>query len=322
MKGSIDMSPWRIVCFGFIIFLGLTGNLIVCLVMAMSGRRLRSVPFNVYIVSLAATDLCLAVIGIPIYMFSKSSFNHPTGLAGTVLCKIITGNLIPFWLAGSSVYVLVLISFERFYAIRDPFLARTRVTSKKTICAVLSAWIVGLMVQIPVIAGAEYSEKNATVSRYCTYKWKSKTTTFSIYLASLAVQYGVPAFLLILNFVRIQRCLGNLDGVLKRQMAGQSPIHNRAIVKQKKKTVQIVFIVVIAFFVCWTPNTVMFFVFQYGGNSSLSPKSDAFGMSVVLAFSSAWINPLLYSFQSAEFRAHCMKIFRKIYRILTVHRHF
>ena len=322
MKGSIDMSPWQIVCFGLIIFLGLTGNLIVCLVMAMSGRRLRSVPFNVYIVSLAVTDLCLAVIGIPIYVFSKSSFSHPTGLAGTVLCKIITGNLIPFWLAGSSVYVLVLISFERFYAIRDPFLARTRVTSKKTVCAVLSAWIVGLMVQIPVIAGAEYSEKNATVSRYCTYKWKSKTTTFSIYLASLAVQYGVPAFLLILNFVRIQRCLSNLDGVLKRQMAGQSPICNRGIVKQKKKTVQIVFIVVIAFFVCWTPNTVMFFVFQYGGNSSLSPRSDAFGVSVVLAFSSAWINPLLYSFQSAEFRAHCIKIFHKIYRILTVHRHF
>lgn len=304
------LHQWQIIFFAFISIFGFIGNLTVCLVMITGGWKLRSVPFNVYITSLAVTDLSLAVIGIPIYVSSKSSFNHPSGLRGDLLCKFVTGNLIPFWLAGSSVYLLVLISFERYYTIRDPFLARTRTTSLKTFTAILGAMMTGLIVQIPVLAGIEYAGENATIGNYCGYKWKDERTTIAIYLSSLTFQYLVPAAIFVFNFLRIRKCLTTLDEVLRHQSA------NQGAVKQKRRTIKTVLIVVIAFFICWTPNTVMFFVFQYTGASLLAANSDVFEVSVVLAFSSAWINPILYSFRSSEFRKHCKHLFSRIFRFI------
>ena len=309
----------EIASFSMISILGFIGNLVVCIVMLTGGKKLRSVPFNVYITSLAATDLTLAVVGIPIYIASKSSFPHPSGNNGNLFCKLVTGNLIPFWLAGSSVYILVLISFERYYAIRDPFLARTRTTSRKTVIAITSALLLGLVVQIPVIVGVEYTKENATISNYCTYKWKDKSATFFVYLSSLTFQYLIPAGIFVLNFIRIRKCLVNLDDVLKRQSGYRLGKKNQGAIKQKRRTIKTVFIIVVAFFVCWTPNTIMFFVFQYAGASSLAANSSIFEVSVVLAFSSAWVNPMLYSFQSTEFRKHCKKLAFKAYNFLTVH---
>ena len=314
MAGGDVLHGWQIVCFSLISLLGLTGNSIVCFVMFMSSPNLRSVPFNAYITSLAATDLLLSVIGIPIYVISKSAFRHPEGVAGDILCKFITGNLIPFWLAGTSVYFLVLLSFERYYAIKEPFLARTRTTSRKTKMAIIGAFLCGLLVQVPVIAGVEFTSNNATISNYCTYAWKNKTAIFFIYFVTLACQYVIPAILFVINFARIRKCLTNLDGVLRRQSLRKD--RNRGVVEKKRRTIKTIFILVVAFFVCWTPNTVMFFLFQYAGVSSIKANSDTFEVSVVLAFSSAWVNPVLYSFQSQEFRSHCKTSFEKIRRTL------
>ena len=312
------LHHWEIASFTLISIFGLLGNLIVCIVMLTGGKKLRSVPFNVYITSLAAADLSLAVVGIPIYIISKSSFSHPSGNVGNLFCKLVTGNLIPFWLAGSSVYIMVLISFERYYAIRDPFLARTRTTSAKTAVAVTCALLLGLVVQIPMIVGVEYTKENATISNYCTYKWKDKSTTFFVYLLSLACQYLIPAGIFVLNFIRIRKCLVNLDDVLKRQSGQKLGRKNQGVMKKKRRTIKTVFIIVLAFFVCWTPNTIMFFVFQYAGASSIAANSSIFEVSVVLAFSSAWVNPMLYSFQSTEFRKHCKKLAFKAYNFLAV----
>ena len=287
------LHKWQVACFSLISILGLIGNLIVFAVMLAGGKELRSVPFNVYIVALAAVDLSLAIVGIPIYVSSKSSFRHPSGAGGDLLCKLVTGNLIPFWFAGSSVYILVLISFERYYKIRYPFRALTRTTSSRTVIAILGALLLGLAVQSPVLAGVEYSEKNATIGNHCTYKWKDSLTTFLIYTSTLTFQYLIPAGIFVLNYIRIRKCLLNLDDILKRQAGEQLAKQNRAIMRQKRITIRTVFVVVVAFFICWTPNTVMFFVFQYAGVSSLAANSDIFEVSVVLAFSSAWVYAVL-----------------------------
>ena len=313
------LHKWQIGSFSLISILGVIGNLIVCIVMFVGGKKLRSVPFNVYITSLAATDLSLAAVGIPIYVISKSSFAHPSGNDGNILCKIVTGNLLPFWLAGSSVYILVLISFERYHAIRDPFLARTRIVSAKTAIAITGALILGLLVQIPVMIGVEYTKENATIGNYCTYRWKSKSTTTLVYILSLTFQYVIPAAIFVVNFIRIRKCLVNLDDILKRQTGYNKGNQNTAAIRRKRKTIKTVFIIVLAFFICWTPNTIMFFVFQYAGVSSLPANSVTFEVSVILAFSSAWVNPMLYSFQSKEFRKHCKKLASKVYKTLVTH---
>ena len=109
---------WETVCYLVILVIGVFGNAVVCVVILKSGpphRKFYHVPFNLYLMSLAVVDFALAVVSAPSYVMSTSYYHaHPKGTNGTILCKTITGYLLCFWLAGTSVYLLVIISFERY----------------------------------------------------------------------------------------------------------------------------------------------------------------------------------------------------------------
>ena len=56
--------------------------------------------------------------------------NHPRGVGGTVMCKLLTAGTFA-WVGGlSSMVTLVGIAFERYYAVIYPF-ERKRLTKKK-----------------------------------------------------------------------------------------------------------------------------------------------------------------------------------------------
>ena len=56
--------------------------------------------------------------------------NHPGGVGGTVLCKLMTAGIFA-WIGGfSSMVTLVVIAFERYYAVICPY-ENKRLTKKK-----------------------------------------------------------------------------------------------------------------------------------------------------------------------------------------------
>ena len=58
-------------------------------------------------------------------------FTHPDGVAGNILCKLLTGSNVA-WVGGAtSVFTLVVIAIERYSAVTDPFGAKGRLTTRK-----------------------------------------------------------------------------------------------------------------------------------------------------------------------------------------------
>lgn len=55
----------------------------------------------------------------PQYILSQT-FTHPGGVTGKVLCKLLTGGNFAWVGAASSVFTLVNISMERYYAVMYP----------------------------------------------------------------------------------------------------------------------------------------------------------------------------------------------------------
>ena len=165
---GLELQPWELVCYCFIFLVGLVGNVIIFLVVLKSGPSYRCVTFNIYLMALAVADLTLAVVCLPIYIMSTSSFPHPTGTQGTAVCKIVTGYLLTFWLGGVSIYLLVVISFERYAAISRPLQAMARSTSKRTASFIAFAWVIAFVIQIPTVVGVNFSTTNATIGNYCT----------------------------------------------------------------------------------------------------------------------------------------------------------
>lgn len=81
---------------------------------------------NFLLVSLAVSDILYATFIIPDVFMSLLS-THPDGLIGTVLCK---GGLIAWVGAASSIFTLVAIAVERYYAVIHPFSSKGKLTTR------------------------------------------------------------------------------------------------------------------------------------------------------------------------------------------------
>ena len=312
---NFELRTWEVVCYSLILVIGVLGNTTVILVIRKSGsssrHRFRDVPFNVYLMALAIVDLALSVICLPVYIMSTNVFPHPTGVRGDVFCKLITGNLPQFWLAGVSIYLLVVISFERYAAISKPFETRLG-TTMKTYVYIGLAWFFGLARELPVLVGIRYTATEATVGTSCYY-WPSYLANAFIYSFLFISEYLLPAVIFFINFYRIKKRLNQLDSTLKTALGDKR--QRVIIMKSKKRTIRIVFVLLVSFLICWTPNNIMYLLFQFGDVSKVVWSSDYYQFGIILGFSSCCLNPFLYAFQSKDFRSHCGKVFRKIFKL-------
>lgn len=80
--------------------------------------------------NLAIADLLFAVFIAPSVLL-RLTFNHPEGITGTVLCKLLTGGNMA-WVGGiASVVTLVTIAIERYYAVMYPLGNKSKFTKRK-----------------------------------------------------------------------------------------------------------------------------------------------------------------------------------------------
>ena len=80
--------------------------------------------------NLAVADILFAAFIAPSVLL-RLKFNHPEGMTGTVLCKLLTGGNV-VWVGGiASVVTLVTIAIERYYAVLYPLGNKWKLTKRK-----------------------------------------------------------------------------------------------------------------------------------------------------------------------------------------------
>ena len=92
---------------------------------------------NYLLINLAVADIMVALFVAPRFLLSHS-FTHPAGATGTLFCKLLTGGNLT-WIGGAaSVFTLVAIAFERYYAVMHPYRIRGKLTyGKLKVCVCL-----------------------------------------------------------------------------------------------------------------------------------------------------------------------------------------
>ena len=96
----------------------------------LSAFLLCRIPINYLLLNMAVADILYSTFLVP-ELISTHSPSHPQGLVGRILCSLLTkGNLA--WLgAGSSIFSLVAIAAERYYAVTYPLENKGKLTSCK-----------------------------------------------------------------------------------------------------------------------------------------------------------------------------------------------
>ncbi|XP_076042472.1 uncharacterized protein LOC143026264 isoform X2 [Oratosquilla oratoria] len=158
----------RIPCYVVIFLLGMVGNTLV-IVTLLQNRKMRTVT-NVFLLNLAIADLLLGVFCMPFTLVGSLLRDF---IFGDVMCRII-----PYFQAVSvsvSVWTLVAISLERYYAICQPLRSRGWQTLSHAYKIITLVWILSLAIMCPTAALSQLMPIGNTGRHKCREVWPSLT---------------------------------------------------------------------------------------------------------------------------------------------------
>ncbi|KAG6454092.1 hypothetical protein O3G_MSEX008464, partial [Manduca sexta] len=129
------------------------GNLLVILVVTLS-RRLRSIT-NFFLANLAVADLCVGVFCV---FQNLSIYLVPSWVFGNFLCKMY--QFIHSLSYTASIFILVVICTERYFAIIHPITCKQILTSTRLRLVILGVWVTSAAYSAPKFIWVETITNN------------------------------------------------------------------------------------------------------------------------------------------------------------------
>lgn len=280
---------------------GIVGNVFVLIAFLSKWASLKT--YEIFIVSLAFADLIgtLTYPSIELHRLGGGGFK----LLGTNGCKIL------YFFPSCSIYVssltLVMVSIDRYIAVKWPFKQRHYLCRKK----IIVTWIVGSGCAIYTILGVE-------MGRPTGHRWQCvlKATEIEhfkhamfillmqnvIPVFSMAILYSLIIYELHQNSARTFSCVSD-DEIIRRR-------------RHIKNTSSLLFVVVVVFFVCVTPHNVFYILYVHGDhNLPKELEEPVYGVLSMLMMANSCVNPLIYGKLHHPFRKQIAKIFRSSFHI-------
>ena len=276
-----------LVLFSTMMIVNLIGNTLVILVV-LRNRSMKT-PTNYLLVNLASADMVVAIF-IGIQFIATPTFTHPQGNVGSALCKIITGGT-PGWVgAVASVFSLVAIAIERYWAVLHPHSQKIKLTKTKIILLAMLSWTVSIIWAIPGFWATTYIKE----IKGCAHSF-SKPIYAKLYTVGWSVVAGViPISIMGALYSRVVYQLW----FVKNNTAEAT---QRSLLRYRKRVTKMVIFVTLVYVLCWVPELLIYFL-GFTGTITLEAVHHAIA-SALIVFNSS-INPIVYSLQSSKFRKH------------------
>ncbi|XP_071387110.1 leukotriene B4 receptor 1 [Centroberyx affinis] len=304
---SEDMAPEEFaggtaascVILGLSFLVGAPGNLLVIwTILRHVTQRSHTV---VLILHLAAADL-LVLITLPLWIYSLVY----SWVFGEASCKamVFVINACMY----SSVFLITLMSVERFVAVRHPFASADWRRKKALNKVLLALWAAAFLFSIPVIPTQMVDGHSG--EEQCLYRlYTSDSQETVCVLLETLVGYIVPLSILVV-------CYGCLYSRITQMTF-----------KSKRKSTVLIASVVVVFAVCWTPHHVgnvlslVYLAIKNSYHDAADNVESARNTMTIIAgamvFISSTVNPILYMFAARSFRSSLrdtgiQKLFRHI----------
>ncbi|KAH1023479.1 hypothetical protein HUJ04_012678 [Dendroctonus ponderosae] len=305
-----ELAPTLIV-YGFSFILGMTGN---CLIIFTTFRygRMHSVT-NVFLSSLASSDLLLIIFCIPVKVAKLFSY---TWTMGVFLCKSVhyMQNLSTI----CSVLTLTAISIERYYAIVHPVRSKYICTLSQAKSIILAIWIHLMEVGLH----NEYSWCVRDSSKPSLWKFHELYMLLVILIIPFSIMTYSYTFICwevwkVMEHRRVMcndRSLGQKPSNSSTYVEELRPMENKKIRSEVKnyrddttmvkQVIYMLVTVVVLFALCWTPVLVDNILTAY---NVLGQQRTGFAKYMsstfnLLSYFNSCINPIIYGFMSKTFR--------------------
>lgn len=284
------------------------GNILVCVAVCLV-RKLRR-PCNYLLVSLAVSDLCVAVLVMP------------TALLYEVLEEWSFGKLFcDIWVSfdvlscTASILNLCAISVDRYWAITKPLEYGVKRTPRRMMLCVALVWLGAACISLPplLIAGNVYTMDDQPACMVCqTFGYQIYATVGAFYFplaVMLFVYYQIfkAARRIVMDEKRAQT---RLEGALNNgvpQQTQEKPITAIGSPHQKKLRFQLakerkasttLGIIMSSFTICWLPFFILALVKPITGYEFKTLSS----VFLWLGYANSLLNPIIYATLNRDFR--------------------
>ena len=275
----------------------LVGNTLVCVALYRN-ISLRTVTNN-FILSLALTDLLMAVLVMPLKVSASLADNWITGFFGLEI-YVYVGHV----LAITSVLTVMLLAINRYFRVARPTLYRTVYSKKNSAVMAVTAWIVSIVVVCvgwPVL-GLEFRPYPGNPTLVLPmFSSASAAASFGVLLRTSSLVVSGPV---------ITSCYLRIYQTIRHHNSAAAPSsqegHSSYGVEEAKIT-RILTVVLIGFYLCYLPPfaTGILTSLTLIENNSVKYGNFYFTFPV---FASSVINPLIYATMSRPFKREFLRI--------------
>ncbi|XP_038052425.1 galanin receptor 2b-like [Patiria miniata] len=279
-------------------FLGIFGNALVCFVVFKTKAMhttTNAFIFNQAVIDFMGSTMLLLGSNIPIPV------PMPAGLPGDLLCKLWVSDFFLWAFLTVSTINLVFLTFERYFAIVFPFRYPIYYSRNKVVVMMTLTWCLGVFsscYNIVIYANIEGNCVSLTIPG-----------AQAVGVIIFFLQYLIPVVAILLAYVHITVVLKRGADRVGPQPTGQSVVEalDASLLRARRNTFKTLLIVFITYVVCWTMNSIIFFMFNFG--YPLDFNGALYIVSVALVAINSCANPVIYAVKYRQFRQGFKKIF-------------
>lgn len=304
----------------------LLGNILVCTAV-IKFRHLRSKVTNFFVISLAVSDLFVAVLVMPWEAITEVT---NTWLFGRFCDVWITFDIM---CSTASILNLCIISVDRYWAIASPFKYEQKMTHRVAFVMIGVAWMLSVLISlIPVQMNWHRAEEEVMMEHAGLFLVRNLTNDSTIVamscvanlnktyaISSSLISFYIPVVIMIATYTRIYRIaqiqirrIASLERAAEQaQIQGHGVNRNqqqhrvndeaclKSSFKKETKVLKTLSIIMGVFVFCWLPFFVLNCTVPFCDPPCVSDTT--FTVFVWFGWANSSLNPVIYAF-NADFR--------------------
>ncbi|XP_038048205.1 allatostatin-A receptor-like [Patiria miniata] len=296
--------------------LGVLGNGLVCMVIGrVPAMRSRT---NAFILNQAVIDFFGSVV-IILQTDVPLPDPLPNDAVGWIWCHIWISNFMIIIFFVSSTFNLLALTLERYFAIVYPYKYQSWFSSYprlKVVVTIACCWIFGVAIKSYTLMIVQETTDGRCVSRPIP---GSK----AIGILTVFLQYILPVFVMLFAYihtsVELKRQAARVGPlVLGHRGQSTSPEHRdsnqvpqenltASILRARRNVFKTLMMVFATFLVCWSPNQILFLMFNFGWEVKFSDWY--FLLTLALVATNSCVNPFIYALKYQQFRSGLRQVF-------------
>ncbi|XP_062304906.1 D(5)-like dopamine receptor [Osmerus eperlanus] len=298
-------------CVFFILIVStLLGNTLVCAAV-IKCRHLRSKVSNSFVISLAVSDLFVAILVMPWKAVSE--------VAGYWLFGAFCDTWIAFDIMCStvSIFNLCVISMDRYWAISSPFSYKRKMTQRFAFVMIGVAWTLSILMSfIPVKLNWHKADtENSMLDNPDKMEECNASLNRTYAISSSLISFYIPLVIMVGAYTRIYRIaqtqihlISSLERVVEHA-PNQQHTHDenslKTLFKKTTKVLKTLSILMGVFVLCWLPFFVLNCIVPFCDINKLGDplcvSNTTFNIFVWFRLANSSMNPVIYAF-NADFR--------------------